>query len=336
MYSHVEVCPICQHPHHTEVGRVRDALVAQILRQGGDASLPPIDNTLVRCGGCKLVYLSPRPDAHMLQRIYVSWYGDIYRLSKSERLARSREFKRYHWRLLAPYVAQGAILLDIGTGNGIFLSAIEGEAVSACGIEWDAGAVAQANSILREGTVHQGTLANMPAEWASEERFDVITMFDYLEHTTRPAADLAYAWRLLKPNGVIAVRVPNYRSLQARLMGRAWFGILSVHLSYFDHASLRRALTAQGFQITYVYRGNFQPFHEIIAQPFRYAWYKWFRKQAASSDEIHTQGTPSHTGEGSAFGKATAFIKSVLLLWIDAIGGLLGMGNNLYMIARKS
>lgn len=335
MYHPVACCPACKNPAQRAVGKVRDALVLQILRQGGDPGLPEIENTLVQCTACDLVYLSPRPDEPMLKRIYASWYGDIYRLSDTEKQARIREFKHYHWRLLAPYVPQNASLLDIGTGNGLFLSAIEGQALSAFGLEWDAGAVAQAQANLREASVHQGTLSHLPAEWASDERFDVITMFDYLEHTTTVAEDLAQVHRLLKPQGVLALRVPNYRGLQGRCMGRAWFGILSVHLSYFDRASLRRALEVQGFEVDYVYTGNFQTFDEILSQPFLYAWRKLFAKSGSGASIIQSHGVAVETYNTSRFGNALAFAKSTLLLWLDACGGMLGMGNNLYMIARK-
>lgn len=81
--------------------------------------------------------------------------------------------------------------------------------------------------------------------------FDLITMFEVLEHMRDPGAALAEAQRLLRPGGVLAVEVPNdmdaYRTALAGA-GQRWWVIPPVHLYYFNASSLSRWLLMSGFE----------------------------------------------------------------------------------------
>ena len=57
--------------------------------------------------------------------------------------------------------------------------------------------------------VHCGTIKDFPGE---QESFSVITMWDYLEHSTDPVGDLKACCRLLKKGGVIVLSTPNVDS----------------------------------------------------------------------------------------------------------------------------
>jgi hypothetical protein len=71
-----------------------------------------------------------------------------------------------------------------------------------------------------------------------------------LEHTQDPRAQLTRIHALLKPGGVLALAVPNIRSLGARLAGRSWPWIAPpAHLWYFSSTTLARLLSQCGFEI---------------------------------------------------------------------------------------
>ena len=68
--------------------------------------------------------------------------------------------------------------------------------------------------------------------------FDVVTLWDVIEHTTDPRETLEHCRRLLKPGGVLVVNYPDIGSWIARALGRRWLFLTSVHLHYFDRGTM--------------------------------------------------------------------------------------------------
>jgi 2-polyprenyl-3-methyl-5-hydroxy-6-metoxy-1,4-benzoquinol methylase len=83
--------------------------------------------------------------------------------------------------------------------------------------------------------------------------FDVITMWQSLEHVHRPLAVLRAAYELLIPGGKLIVAVPNFDCLTAEWFGENWFGLdLPRHLTHFTPPTLTEMLRASGFRVTEV------------------------------------------------------------------------------------
>lgn len=100
----------------------------------------------------------------------------------------------------------------------------------------------QAGLVLREGT--------LPGAAVEPASFDVVTMWQALEHVPSPKATLAAVHRALRPGGRLLVVCPRLDSLEARLFGAAWFGLeLPRHLTHFTRATLARHLEAAGFDV---------------------------------------------------------------------------------------
>jgi SAM-dependent methyltransferase len=96
--------------------------------------------------------------------------------------------------------------------------------------------------------VHRGTLigADLPAG-----SYDVITMWDLIEHVPDPAAVLSECHRLLRPGGLVAISTPDAGSPLARFLGSRWLGFRSIdeHLYFFSRRSMRAMLEAAGFEV---------------------------------------------------------------------------------------
>jgi SAM-dependent methyltransferase len=94
--------------------------------------------------------------------------------------------------------------------------------------------------------VVRGTLetADLP-----EATFDVVTMWDVIEHLTDPRGTLEQAYRLLKPGGLMVVHTIDIESLFARLMGTHWPWLMEMHIYYFSRRTLRKMLEQCGFQV---------------------------------------------------------------------------------------
>lgn len=135
-------------------------------------------------------------------------------------------------------------VLDVGCGRGDLGVALIRRGWRVSGIEPSASAcaVARAHGV----DAHRGTLATS----SFSESFDAVVMTHSLEHVASPRPDLARVVRLLRPNGVLALSVPNFASWQRRRFGAAWFPLdLPRHRTHFTPKSLELALNGAGFEI---------------------------------------------------------------------------------------
>jgi SAM-dependent methyltransferase len=137
----------------------------------------------------------------------------------------------------------GAVL-DVGCGRGDLGVALIRRGWRVSGIEPSASACAVARA--RGLDAHEGTLATN----SFDEPFDAVVMNHSLEHVADPRADLARIFRLLRPNGVLALSVPNFASWQRRRFGAAWFPLdLPRHRTHFTPKALEVALKGAGFEV---------------------------------------------------------------------------------------
>jgi SAM-dependent methyltransferase len=116
---------------------------------------------------------------------------------------------------------------------------------------WDAWGVEPSRWAVDEAhkqSLHvvQGTLetADLP-----EAHFDVVTMWDVVEHLTDPRRALQQVHRLLKPGGVVVLHTIDVDSGFARLMGARWPWLMEMHTYYFSRRTLRAMLERCGFHV---------------------------------------------------------------------------------------
>jgi SAM-dependent methyltransferase len=136
-------------------------------------------------------------------------------------------------------------LLDVGTAAGGFLAAAQRRGWRAEGCEpnrWLAAWGSRQYGVR----IRPGSLFEQNYE---PQQFDVITLWDVIEHTTDPKTTLERCRTLLKPGGMLVVNYPDIGSWIARALGRRWLFLTSVHLHYFDRATIRRLLEATGFEV---------------------------------------------------------------------------------------
>lgn len=198
-------------------------------------------------------YLTPRVQESDVPRLYAS--EDYWEKGGSEGGYSSyasmepllvRTFVR-RLSLLPPH-ARSASLLDVGCGPGAGLEAARSLGYDAWGLDMSETAVKVASS-RHPDRVRLGTLSDrlFPRGF-----FDVITLFDVIEHVYDPralAVDLA--WHLA-PEGRLVVATPNVKSLLARVTGRRWVSYkIPEHVAYFSPRTLAEAL-APGFEIEHV------------------------------------------------------------------------------------
>lgn len=207
--------------------------------------------TLVQCTQCGLIYQNPRPDPAEIIEHYPEEYSPYADHGATTRtswlLARSYA---YGWSKRCRYVTQHkqqGRLLDIGCASGAFLRAMtERGNWQVHGVEMNTQVAAYAHE--RYGLdVLPGRLEDVRYR---DHAFDVVTMWDVLEHVHDPHAVLCEIRRILKPDGLLVVRVPNLASLEAGVFGKYWAGLdLPRHLYVFTPASLTRMLARAGLEV---------------------------------------------------------------------------------------
>jgi SAM-dependent methyltransferase len=136
--------------------------------------------------------------------------------------------------------------LDFGCGSGSFLARMHRRGWKVTGIDASARTVQR----LRRHLPLPVLLGSLPHPGLNPETFDVITMWQSLEHVHYPLEILREAFRLLAPGGKLLVVVPNIDSLPFRWFGPAWYGLdLPRHLTHFTPMTLRAMLERAGLQV---------------------------------------------------------------------------------------
>lgn len=236
---------------------------------------------LQRCLDCESAFLDPRPTPESIGLAYQGYYThdaedhpivrrrgrlrtllhDMVNGYQNARYGTSRTPALGAGKLLLPFLPSlraaadaecrhlsrlpesGGRLLDVGCGNGGFLSLAQQAGWTVQGIDFDQGAVQAARS--RGLDVSCGDIDSLDG---LEQAFDVITLSHVIEHVHAPLDMLARLYRLLRPGGILWLETPNLHSAGARRYGKAWRDLDPPrHLVLFNRTSLVTALRQAGF-----------------------------------------------------------------------------------------
>ncbi len=162
-----------------------------------------------------------------------------------ERALHLRNFRR-NLEILAEFGAAGS-LCDVGCASGHFLQAARasGRFSAIAGVDASAEAVAAVRASLACPAT-AGPVESMSAP----DNFDVITMWETIEHIARPVEALRAVRAWLRPGGLLAVGTGDNASALARLLGRRWWYLVPPdHCVYFNRLALATALARAGYRV---------------------------------------------------------------------------------------
>ena len=223
------------YPPRHDLEKDKDLMVK--FRSSGDETL--IDQ-VVRCRQCGLVYINPVLDARLVLEGYEQGTDETF---VSQNAARERTFAKC-LKVIEEHHPQKGRILDVGTAGGAFLRVCQEQG-------WEVEGCEPNRWLCRWAGEHYG-IKIAPGTLFDQDyadgSFDVITLWDVLEHTPEPKRVVAECRRLLKPRGLLVINYPDFGSWIARLMKRKWVFLLSVHLFYFDKKTMARLLADNGFE----------------------------------------------------------------------------------------
>ena len=218
------------------------------------------EHRYVRCLDCRLCFLSPRPTAAEIGKVYPVDYEphvdrppkrvETWQILAGSKHARPSALGRLRVRIrqrktfypIPTWSGEGKIL-DVGCGSGTFLDTMKqlGWQTHGCDPSPEACAVA-----ARKGhSVRQGGATELDYP---PESFDVVYVNQVLEHTFSPRVTLRSVHEVLRPGGALVLAVPNYGSLQMRMLGRYSSALDPPrHLYQFERGTLQRYLDETGF-----------------------------------------------------------------------------------------
>ena len=213
---------------------------------------------IAKCIDCNFVYLRNPVDYDAMVDEY-SW--EKTSLAETNRRLTSRPFSAKlsrwsRWRLstfgrsfdkVAKHMPAGRVL-NIGCGAG---SMNVGDDAIPYGIEISRSLHKVADALMRE---KNGYAIHAPATQGAKQFddnfFDGVIMFSYLEHEQNPREIIKQVSRILKKNGVAYVRVPNFDSINRKVVQKNWCGFrYPDHVNYFTYKTLKKLSDNFGFNI---------------------------------------------------------------------------------------
>ena len=206
---------------------------------------------ILRCEACGYVFADMSLSDEELLRLYneefftgaeFSDYASDEKFFRKNFELRFKELSRF----MEP--ARHRRLLEIGSAYGFFLDTVKQHFESAEGIDITDAGTLHARERLGLNVVQADFLAHD----YSARKFDVVCMWDTVEHLREPQAYVEKIAAHTEPGALLALTTGDIASLNARLRGARWRLIHPpTHLHYFSPATIGRMLDAHGFEVVY-------------------------------------------------------------------------------------
>jgi len=236
---HYTLCPVCGSAGISKVFRVKDNTVSQEYFD------------IYHCSNCQGRFTQNPPSESSIGEYYKSENyishtdtskGLVNRLYQTVRNFSINQKKKLIEKTTG--LAKGN-LLDVGSGTGYFVAAMQKSGWNTTGLEPDEGARIVAMQQHAVNLLPAEELFNLP-----EKKFDAITLWHVLEHVYDLKKYIATFKKLLADNGKLFIAVPNYTSYDASSYGSNWAGYdVPRHLYHFTPPTIQWLMRDLGLQI---------------------------------------------------------------------------------------
>jgi SAM-dependent methyltransferase len=238
--SPVNPCPVCSctgAKTRIKIAGARDYLT-------GD------DFSVLQCKRCQLAWTEPRPtDLN-------PYYPTRYRRYNKVIISILKTLYRSRVRSWSKSFANPGTALEMGCGDGFMMDALRE-------LGWQVAGTERTAEMARFAREHFGLTVYVEDDQPipSGARYDLIVLFQVLEHLGDPLEQIKRCRGLLKPGGRIVIGVPNFLSWQSRYAGPNWFHLdVPRHLFHHSPESMRELALAAGLKVDRV--TFFSPEHD--------------------------------------------------------------------------
>lgn len=237
---HRTQCPICSSTECKEVLHVQDYTVSK--KEFG----------IVHCPKCTLRFTQDIPEADEIGAYYKAEsyisHTDTRQglVSRLYHLVRNITLKNKRNLVIGTTKKSQGRLLDVGCGTGAFLNTMKKSGWEVDGLEPDETASKIALKNYGISTQNPQAIYTL-----TDGQYDAITMWHVLEHVHDLQGYVGRLKKLLKPEGVLFIAVPNYTSADAQKYGQHWAAYdVPRHLYHFSPRSMDVLMTSHQMRIS--------------------------------------------------------------------------------------
>ncbi len=213
---------------------------------GAAAGFEPTLKILGRCRACGFVTWPETPPAELDALYDERYFTEVDYPDYLGNEPSLRRSMRRHLQQMRRFWTKRGTLLEIGCAYGFFLDESRRDFDRVVGVDLAEPVVQRARA--RFGVEAQaGEFLALPF---ADQSFDVVCLWDTIEHLARPDLFLQKIRRLLRPEGRLFLTTGDVSSLNARLRGAGWRQIHPPsHLHYFSRRSMSVILAREGFSV---------------------------------------------------------------------------------------
>ena len=205
-------------------------------------------------------YFDDKPDSHYGMKQYLK-HTD-WRMQKARRFARHMldlaGQRRQKWLEDPPSVS----LLDVGSATGLFRSAAGECGLTHFGIDVSSDAIEYCRRNFGFDT-WLGSIFDLGKHAAAGQKFNIVTLWDVIEHLDRHAEAIKQIAQYLTDDGIVVVRTPNLEAMEASILGDMYYSYKLDHTSYFSLRSLDALYGLAGLSrihaetVSHIFKGFF-------------------------------------------------------------------------------
>ncbi|MCE1255394.1 MAG: class I SAM-dependent methyltransferase [Anaerolineae bacterium] len=210
------------------------------------APFPPVEHfEIKRCSNCGLVR-SAHADHYAIRSAFDSArQGQLNPRDETNQVNDANfRLKRIHKEFFP-----GCTLLDVHSGPGLFTS----EAVK---FGWQADGIdpseAEVYVARRRSPWSHFYVGHIESAIFPAGSYDVITLWNVIEHTDSPRKVIERLSPWLSPGGLLVMTLPNINSFEAKIMGAQWPLLKRDSLWYFTPAAIKKLLSELGYEKIFI------------------------------------------------------------------------------------